>query len=197
MSPHYIFFDWHKTLSEDIFWPEDNDIADVLFKSKGDLVNRWMKGEKKSEDISKIVQDKIGKDQKYVLEKLEKGCREMSFAIPDIAVHISKIRQLGIGVGIATDNMDTFLRFTAPELKLNGVFDEILVSSETGFLKSEVEGGNIKFFEKFISDKKIKYQDIVLIDDSQKISEIYKPFGLEVITVNNTKDIPKIISDFI
>lgn len=197
MLPKYIFFDWHKTLSEDIFWPEDKNISDVIFNDNSELLNKWMKGEKSSEDISEIIHKKTGVDQSNIYEKLEKGCREMSFALKGVEDYILKIKKRGIKVGIATDNMDAFLRFTIPSLKLNEIFDEILVSSEIGFLKGEVDGKNIKFFEKFIFDNNISYSDLVLVDDSKKIYELYKPFGLQVLRVKNPASLKNVISGFI
>lgn len=193
MTPKYIFFDWHNTLSKDIFWPNDEKISEIIFSGKKDIVNQWMRGEKTSEEICEIIQETIGINKNLVLEKLINGCRRMNFVLPDLPQQIVKIKGNGIKVGIATDNMDTFLRFTEPKLKLREMFDDILVSSEVGFLKTDVESGVSKFFNNFTINNKIDYREIVLVDDSQKIFELYKDLGLKVLVVNNRDGLREIL----
>ncbi len=185
----YIFFDWHKTLSNDIFWPDDDLISFQVFRANSDLAEKWMRGALSSEQVALFVSNKTGISEKVILEKLEKGCRSMSFSIPKMREYIKKLKEKKISLGIATDNMDTFSRYTVPALNLKEMFDIFLISSDLGFLKNDLVKGRPVFFEKFLKDNSLNYSDILLIDDSQKVANTYKPLGMKIINVTKDGDL--------
>ncbi len=69
---------------------------------------------------------------------------------------------------IATDNMDTFTRFTVPALRLSEHFDGILNSFERGVLKQDIDEQNpdrIPFFDEYLREYNLQCEDVVLTDD--------------------------------
>jgi FMN phosphatase YigB (HAD superfamily) len=83
---------------------------------------------------------------------------------------LQAIREQGIKVVLATDNMDAFCRWTVPAMHLGGIFDAILDSASLGVLKDDLVGGRSPFFGPWLSDQRIAPSEAVLVDDSPPAS---------------------------
>lgn len=180
-KPKYkaIFIDWNGTLSPSKFWGHlehlnhpDNalftKIESSLFGNLSPLLKPWMKGELTSE----IVIQKIAEDSKLpydrVLEEFIISCQKMQFVSDNVLNLIKVIRDKNVKVVIATDNMDSFSRWTVPALLLNTHFDDILDSHTLKAMKGDMDdSGKSLFFDDFITRNGILPGESVLIDDSE------------------------------
>lgn len=194
-----IFFDWNKTLSNSLFWEQLNNpkherhawndnISTYLFKENKHLISEWMKGLIDSEGIV----EKISACHRYpadtLLEDLAESCRSMKLVSDEVLPLVQKIRKNGTKCVIATDNMDTFTRYTVPALKLAEYFDDILVSFGKGLFKFDVKDDAIPFFDGYLMENNLNYKDVVLIDDCIDKSGTYEKQGFDILQVFSPDD---------
>lgn len=202
-----IFIDWGHTLSNSLFWSQMadldnayhsyfNKIIEIVFKSDKKMVDDWMRGLFSSEDISSHLEKLIHLDRRIILKELKESCERMKYVSDKIPKLIQLLKRKGIKVGVASDNMDTFMRFTYPAMKLNKLFDDFLISSNLGYLKKDLKRGRPIFFEKYIKDNNLDYSQILLIDDSKDTNEIYKKVGLKVVNIKNGYDLEKVLIEY-
>lgn len=172
--PKVIFVDWDGTLSVSKFWhhwlDEDlknyNKIQQALFVERPEMLREWMRGYVSAERIVREIARHTDLDYQYLMTALEKSCKSMTFIDAQVLDVIREKRERGMKVIIATDNMDTFTRWTVPSLKLNDHFDGILTSAKRSALKSEVsEEGVSLFFHHYLAQNAIKPIESLLIDD--------------------------------
>ncbi|OGM03063.1 hypothetical protein A2115_02300 [Candidatus Woesebacteria bacterium GWA1_41_8] len=191
-----VFLDWFKTLSNSLFWDKISDkekhdaIVTSCFNMNNHLINPWMRGKYTSEAIAKIVSKDTGINEKYIYDELIKSASNMEFSSPEIPKLIKKIKNNGLLVIIATDNMDTLTRWTVPSLKLNSLFDGVLSSWELNALKGDFTGKKSLFFDKFFQDNpSIKPQDCILTDDSEDKLESIKKYGIAYRKINSKEEL--------
>ncbi|MFA6132015.1 MAG: HAD family hydrolase [Patescibacteria group bacterium] len=84
-------------------------------------------------------------------------------------------------VVLVTGNMDCFTRFTVPALKLDEVFDKIVVSSDLGYLKTEKDGES---FLAALREFGVPIHDSFLIDDSLNTCNFFAGLGGRAIHVS-------------
>lgn len=206
-QPKALFLDWNKTLSNSLFWSQLADkehdynsyhepIIKWLFKDNSHLINEWMRGDKTSRDICRMISEKNNLDEAVVYGELAKSCKKMEFCSPRIKDLIVKIKQKGIKVIIATDNMDTFQKFTVTGMRLNTLFDDFLISYEKKVLKYDTKDKEIPFFDSFLKKNNWSYEDVVLIDDSEDKTGVYKKLGFEIKLVNEKNNLLKHLKKF-
>ncbi len=175
MRYRVIFLDWYMTLSDSLFWEDwatDTDkqkdlvaIQSVMFSNEGRLANVWMRGGINSEEAVKEI-CKIAKlDEDMVLQGLISSCKNMELNNDNLLSTIEDIRRLGTEVVIATDNMDTFIRWTVPSLRLERYFDGIIDSFTQKALKADFDGETSLFFNDYLQTSKTPPEKMVLIDD--------------------------------
>ena len=195
-----ILLDWNNTLSVSKFWEhwiEDplhrdhyTQICNLLGHEKlADQVYEWERGGMTSEDVIALVAKKLKLDFDDVLGSLKLSSKRSKLIEPEILDYVKKAKRLGYMVGIATDNMDTFTRWTAPALKLEDHFDVLLNSADIGATKFDLHrDGTLKFFRQFMAEYNLKPRDIILIDDCQKLEQVVKPAGIDFrrVTTNTT-----------
>lgn len=186
-----VFIDWNGTLSISKFWghlekSSEKDkkmfekIDKTLFGELRHLIKPWMRGEVCSEKVVKEVSNNSGLDYKKVMDEFVKGCEQMEYVTENCIKKIEKIKNEGIKVVIATDNMDSFIRWTVPAMKLDSIFDDILDSFTLKALKNDFdEKGKSLFFEKYFIDNKLSKGDCVLIDDSEDKENKIQSFGVD------------------
>lgn len=203
-----IFIDWNKTLSFDLFWGHLNDIGHPnhkhldaiekwLFVDNRTAINPWMRGEVNVEKIVEEMSKDTAIDRKIILDELKQSCEIMTFCFAGIEDLIRKIRDRGILVVVATDNMDTFNLFTAPALKLDLLFDGILNSHTLGHLKDDVDPPNrILFFDAFLEKHSLTYADSILLDDSPDSSGKYKKLGFSRELIDSPEKLERILESF-
>src|SRR3990172_11168049 len=143
-----IFLDWDGTISSSKFWwhlekskkREERivfqKIEESLFGKFIDLLRPWMIGKFKSEDVIKKISQDTKLNFKYVFDEFVQSCLTMEFTLKDLPALVSELRKKGSKVIIATDNMDSFSRWTYPGLRLSEYFDGFLNSYEIGAMKS-------------------------------------------------------------
>ena len=92
---------------------------------------------------------------------------------------IAQLRAQGVVVCLATDNMDTFRRWTVPALRLREHFDHIIDSSYRGILKAQ-RGyrDSSPFFDPFLHWHGANPAEGLLIDDSRSMEAVAKEIGL-------------------
>ncbi len=192
MNYKYLFIDWYKTLSTSIFWePFKNDthpyhyiyepIQNFLLRESFDVLNNWMRGHLTSEDIVTQLCEELHFDPKIMFNELILSCQNMRLMSENTFNLVTAIRSSGIRVVIATDNMDTFLRWTVPSLGLDQYFDDILSSFDLGVLKSDVdEQGRSLFFAHYLKSNAIESGESLLLDDSdEKLGQIIRRTGMD------------------
>jgi len=185
-----LFLDWDGTLSVSRFWehwqfdrPQEYGlIQERLFRARPDIIVSWMRGQMTSEECVNLISHDIGLSRDFLLTELEQSCRMMRFVDPGVARLIAEIRKCGLKVVIATDNMDTFPRWTVPALNLNELFDDILDSHTLGGLKKDTTAdGESVFFAGYIQQNNIEPKGCLLIDDSVGTAAAVQSFGIDVI----------------
>lgn len=192
-----VFIDWNKTLSYNLFWEHLSDpihanhgllapIEKWLFQDHSDVIQPWMLGELSTEAIISKLSSDLPIDPTIVLHDLQISCEQMVFCSENIPNLIRTIRKQNILVVIATDNMDTFRRFTVPSLKLDSLCDDLLISSELHALK-DVPGpaNSLPFFDSYLQAHKLGYDDVLLLDDSPDKTGVYAKLGFKRITITS------------
>lgn len=203
-----VFIDWNGTLSTSKFWGhlENKDkelfykIEQTLFGELKSLIKPWMKGEITTEEIIKKISIQVNLDYQTIFDEFVKSCQTMSFVDNKCLKLIEQIRRNGIKVMIATDNMDSFLRWTVPTLKLDSIFDHILDSSTIKSLKNDFDkSNNSLFFDCFIKANKIGKGESVLIDDSVDKDGKIQSYGIDYFRIEAglglTPALEQILSD--
>lgn len=190
-----VFIDWYKTLSASLFWEpwrsslhplysSFEKIGPVLFKEMKSEQMDWMRGKLSSEQIISKLSHKTGLDYNLLLSEFISSCRNMKFYSPKTLNMLKIIQSQGIKVIIATDNMDSFQRWTVPSLGLKNTFDEILDSASIGWVKEDFDQqGDSLFFRKFFEFHDLSPQETVLIDDSEDKGRSLAKFGINYIKI--------------
>lgn len=187
MKKEVIFIDFDGTISTSRFM-EPLASADpatyarfqsALFSGNDELVNEWMLGRLTAEQCMSFIAPEIGVGESFLMQELERSCREMCIADSSVIELIAELRRRAVKVVIATNNMDTFNRWTVEALSLNSLFDDILNSADIGAFKQDVDQvGGSAFFGEYLERHRLVPEDCILIDDvsgNQKVEE----FGME------------------
>lgn len=187
-----IFVDWHGVLSCDPFWLSIlrntdhplhtplTDATETLFSDQS-LIHDWMRG---AVTASQIVDDlQITPDDSfppdYLQQKLVDDCRLMQVNQRLVQI-LRETRQQGIGVVLATDNMDCFqeallqARQQKPSTMQSAarsansftyiahLFDDVICSCAQQVLKRDDPR---RFFGNWLSEHALDFGDTLLLDD--------------------------------
>jgi len=204
MEPKVIFLDFDGTISRSRFWghwaksskyKETNDlIQEMFFKATPDTLTEWMRGEWSAENITDTISKAIDVPSDILLSGLRESCEQMELLNHRILPIVKRLRNGGQKVVLATDNMDTFKRWTIPALHLNEHFDSILDSHTLRALKRDNDRfGKSKFFGKFLSDNGISPTETVLVDDSASNMAVNE-FGMKFIQATSDSSIESILA---
>lgn len=182
-----VFVDWHKTLCSRVFFQfikrRNKKLFDKLEHRLFDEMPLykfidWMKGKLTKEDILKeICQDDLNVSE--ISKLFQMSCEKMKLDRPDYKKWIKRLREKGKKVVIATDNVDAFEEFTVPAQKLNKYFDDILCSSSLKCTKHESKNKKLLFFDDFLRNHNIKYEEAILLDDDEELIRFCKKFGMQ------------------
>lgn len=206
--PEVVFLDWHNTLSRSTFWGHVSEkhpqseiykkISQCLFVDNADLINPWMRGKYEAWEICTKISDKTGISYGIVYDGLVQSCREMQLVSDSIPEIIQRLRESGMAVLVATDNMDTFRNFTVEGMKLKNMFDGFLISYEVGSLKQDSNGGIPLFFNTYMKENNIDYSSAILFDDSGDKSGLLTKSGMKVVQITGAshlvQELEKLIS---
>ena len=145
MNKKIIFIDWDGTLCWSRFWesliksnPKFAQGIDDFFSSEKETINNWMRGKFNSEEINKIISQRIGLPNEIVWQTFVSDCQKMEIDKEAVSL-IKRLREKYLVI-LVTGNMDCFTRFTVPALRLEEVFDSIVNSADIGYLKTDYNG---------------------------------------------------------
>ncbi|GER91022.1 hypothetical protein KDW_51840 [Dictyobacter vulcani] len=190
-----VFLDWAFTLSNSLFWNHFNDpkhlhyptlqiIQAILFGKNASFkgTSDWMRGKLSSEEVvAYICQQNPTFDPQFLLQELALSCSQMQFVSPLVPMYVRQLQAMGIRVAVATDNMDTFSRWTVPGMRLTTIFDDVLNSYDLKALKMDRDAnGESAFFGNYLRTHQIQPGESVLIDDgNEEYGQIIRSFGIE------------------
>lgn len=183
-----VCIDWNKTLSNSRFWEHLIGVSDdydrvqaVLFGgSLSHLVDPWMRGKFSAEQVITQIAAETGLNPQELIAELQKSCAQMQLVSEEVLPLIDQIRAKGFLVVIASDNMDTFTRWTVPALQLENHFDVIINSFDVRAMKKDLDpNGDSKFFTGLLTQHGLQPSDLILIDDSVNSEPILSKFGID------------------
>jgi hypothetical protein len=184
-----VFMDWHGVLSEEVFWEsilrnESHELNSSLeravgdlFGSKGDLVERWMRGKVSMEHVIAGLDVSLNRRYRadFLVRRLMRDCRQMQPRRSLLEPLFNPEADSQVLRTLATDNMDCF--FSAAQglwKSRDRVFDGALCSSELGVLKAEDPQ---RFFGKWLDDHGLEPGDALLVDDSADNCRAFERWG--------------------
>ncbi len=176
-----VFIDWDGTSCVDKFWGHlegqnlYSKIQQFLFTENKNLVIDWMIGKVNVNEVVLRIAQGTQLDSGLLYRELKKSCKEMKLVSPEILELARMIRLNGVQVAIATDNMDTFTKWTAPALGLQDHFDGILNSYELGVSKRK----GSPFFGIFLEQNGVDPKNCVIIDDSEDRDNVLAKYGFD------------------
>lgn len=181
IEPKAIFLDFNNTLSSSRFWegtPFYETCQELMFGPLKSQLQPWMRGQLVAEDFVTQFAALSGHRHSDLLKSLMFSARQMQFDHPMIPDLVQKLRARGTQVFIATDNMDTFIRWTVPAMRLEQLFDGILDSYRIKALKEDFEpDGTSRFFQSYLVAHSIRAEECLLIDDSPHMQPL-RDYGI-------------------
>lgn len=200
-APKVVFFDWNKTLSYSRFWEQLEDerhplyeegkkIEQFLFKDNRNILNPWMRGKVTTDEVLDAISQGTGILRDILERELLESCRNMQFAFKELPEMITALKGRGIQCVIATDNMDTFRKYTISNMKLDDLFDNFLISCELGMLKFDIDRKNetLPFFDHYLAQIGLRYHDSILLDDHID-DGYYASKGFRIFQVRNSQEL--------
>jgi FMN phosphatase YigB (HAD superfamily) len=180
MNYEAVFIDWDGTLSNSRFWERWRDdeqytdrydkIQSSLFKSpeENNYVQHWMTGFMDHKFILNHLAKTTDIPRQELWDELRYSAENMKFIDESVLPKIQRLRDMSKLVVIATDNMDTFDKWTVPAMGLYEHFDDVLNSSSLRVMKSEISPmySRSKFFFQYLKEMGIAPEETVLIDNS-------------------------------
>lgn len=182
----FVFVDWFGTLSTARFWESitTNDrhplssqmrtALEDLFVRRKELVRAWMKGEVPESEVIDSLQMRLPKRYRddYLCRQLLRDCKTASID-PGMLRLVRELKRHAF-VGVASDNMDCFLRATPAVLSGELRIDELIVSSQVGCLKAESPD---TFFGPTLEIYGLEPRNAVLIDDCADTCQRFRAWG--------------------
>jgi FMN phosphatase YigB (HAD superfamily) len=201
-SLHTIFLDWDGTLSVSRFWahwahirPSDFEAIQAVWRDQPDLITSWMRGGLTAETYVDRLAAASGLSSAELLEGLSVSCQAMEFIDGSVLELLSRLRQTGVRVVIATDNMDAFRRWTVPALGLQNQFDDILDSYSLGALKKDQDpSGRSRFFGTYLDQHQLHPRQALLVDDSAS-NHVVEQFGISYVKIDRGASLAPILID--
>jgi FMN phosphatase YigB (HAD superfamily) len=192
-----VFLDWFGTVCTSLFWshwaedPERREHAprlqDALWADGGEVIESWMRGQMTAEEAVAVLATRVDLDPDELLRELQVSCEEMRLA-PGVEEAVSALQARGVKVVLATDNMDTFQRWTLTKLELE--FDGVLDSSALGALKADVdEQGQTRFFAAALK----RWPGPWLLVDDRAEACVVEQFGIDLAVVSDPADTVRLL----
>lgn len=191
MKEKIIFIDWHKTICNNEIFDEvrkSNDrtisnlyteLVKLLFIESHEMVIDWMKGEYVSEEIIEFCSKKVDIPYNLLWDLFIKGCDNLEIE-PSIVRSIECCKSK-YKIILVTDNMDFFDRFVRPQIH-NNLFDDIVNSYSSGYLKSDQNG---YIFRAKAIENNCSIEDTYLLDDNKNIINLFNLLGGTGIQINS------------
>jgi FMN phosphatase YigB (HAD superfamily) len=197
-----IFLDWYNTLSQSVYWGHlatadptlHATVRSALFDANVHMLVPWMLGRLTTEQVLACVAATAGLRYDWVLSEFIVGCECMAFVSPEVPRLVAQIRQAGVRVLIATDNMDAFTRWTVPALNLRALFDGVLNSCDLGAMKNDLgPDGRSLFFARYLAEHDLAPCQCLLIDDSADTHAAMHAIGMPYRHVTSPNQIVDIL----
>lgn len=154
-----------------------------------------MRGAYSTEEVISLLAKELRLETSFLLNEFIQSCQSMEFASPKIVSLALALRKKGLKVNVATDNMDCFTRWTAPALKLDEIFDDILNSFNLRALKTDRgKNGQSLFFSQYFLDNGINPNRSILIDDSSANCCLFENLGGSAYMPRKEADVLKILN---
>ncbi len=172
-----LFVDFDGTICLERYWrslpkSEHEGIQELLFRNDTAMVHDWMRGQYTAEEINQFAAKELGLDYDYLWNLFVDDCKTMHVS-KDVLQRIKNLSDSYITI-LITGNMDSFTRFTVPELSLEDYFDEISNSYYEGRHKTD-DGGQL--FSKFTDKHNTLISECVLLDDSDSVCALFNQLG--------------------
>lgn len=183
-TKNIVFIDFNGVISCDKFWKslEDEEhelhkfkegIETFLFRDNKPMLLDWMIGKYTSEDVHKMISDKLKMPYDAFFATFQEDCANIDIS-EKILKEADKLKRY-YKVILATDNMDSFDRFSLPKNPLmTESFDEIDNSYNTKIFKTSDNG---KYFLRKIAEAGAVISNCILIDDSEKNCNMFRSLG--------------------
>lgn len=178
-----LFVDFDGTICHDRYWrslPEElhQKVQELLFGNDTSMVHDWMHGQYTAEEVNQFVADKIEVNFDDLWHIFVSDCKTMK--VPVTVLETIKTLSDRYTTILVTGNMDSFSRFTVPELSLEDYFDEISNSFYERIHKTDNNG---EIFKKFTNKYEVEFNECVLLDDSDRVCQIFAELGGEPMQV--------------
>lgn len=189
-----ILIDFHATICFDYFWRSVSDIehmqiTETLFANNTEVIEDWMIGKYKSEDVNKYLSEKLELDYNYLWNIFVRDCETM-FIDPEIIGLLKELRKK-YKIYLVTDNVDSLDRFTIPALNLNEVFDDIINSYNHACVKTN------GLFNALQDKQKIDFSESIMIDDSVSVITKFETLGGQVYQTISKEDTIDILKKYL
>ena len=200
-----IFLDWYVTLSRTHYWeqlrtddPRAYGLLSAWLLDNMDVFNEWMRGSLTSQELMARQARELGLEAEYVHDALLRSCELLTIEVPELLDEVARLRQKGVKILLATDNILEFTTITVPAQGILDHFDGVLNSAERRVLKGDnVTNEALPFFDDYMTRANTHYGDAVLIDDSDVYTERYPDTKLRQLRVRNAQHTHEILKQFV
>lgn len=176
-----ILFDFDGVLCTDRFYkatllPKYPEVYEWIKKNifgNNEIVEQWMRSEISSIGINKLISKNTNFPSSQLNALYEESVLKMGL-VSEVVKIAFLLKQSGLKIGIVTNNMDVFTRFTVPNKRLDSVFDVVVNSADHGILKKEAGG---KLFDVALQKLGEKIENAVMIDDSESTVQFFEAKG--------------------
>ncbi len=176
-KPKAIFFDWFGALCHcEILKQLSNKnhpmhihqktVRDFLYMNKRSITQELMLGNMTMRDYSDEIARRIGVPGHEILNEFAISFSNLEWADPLFPTFLEKMRKNGIKTVLMANVSHGFKKYTVPALELNKYFDAILLSCDLKCLKYDTSLEDLLFFERFLKDNKINYNECLVLDDN-------------------------------
>ena len=186
-----VLVDWYGTLSISRFfehWGAPDHPRRGLFDSlqawwfdaaSQPFLDEWLTGARTCDDFVGAMADHLDLPPGEVEAELLEGFRHWSLLEPETRPLLAALREAGVKVVLATENVDACIRWALPALGLEGSFDAVLSSHELRALKHQTgASGRSRFFGDYLEAERVAPGESVLIDDSAHLRPVVESFGI-------------------
>ena len=199
-----VFLDWFKTLSDSLFWEKwannskySKDLLKIqayMFSNGNTIVKDWMRGQLDAETAVRKISRNTLVPYQTIMDELIASAEAMNFKDTHVVDNIKILRESGLKVVIATDNMDTFIRWTVPAMGLEPMFDGIIDSYSKKALKTDFSGGDNLFFKEYLEKTNLKPGESILIDDSKEAITV-ENIGIKFMHFDGSRSLSGLLRD--
>jgi FMN phosphatase YigB (HAD superfamily) len=186
-----VFVDWYGTLSSSRFFEhwsapdhprrETFDVLQAWWVDPASqpFLDEWLTGARDVEDFVDAMSGLFGLPREEVSAELMASLDHWTLLEPETKSLLAALRERGVRVVLATDNVDACIRWAVPALGLDDAFDAILSSHERGACKYQTDAsGRSPFFGDYLEAHGIGPGESALIDASIALEPVMEAHGI-------------------